>query len=537
MSRRHTSSLGASLRRIVGTGLTTLLAASVLLPATAVAQGDGNITPRDIQHEWQLLTQRDENDRLEDVPAGVGATMLLRAGAAFGEGACSEYDSSYEQNATELFVFVDPEEISWRECDTASRRFDEQFYENLGRIASIHTAEDILVVNDVIGQRLMVFTRAQIESDPTASRWNLARIGDADGAVQPVIQGLDPWMEFLVGGSVVGNTGCGSFLGKYVTNEARIDITDIHYRLVTCTDGARGQAERVLTTLSEITDFSVRPAGLALEDENGIIRLALEPELDVGSRTWTPTAVYDGNGNQQFGSGNELTTSAIQFRGGDYEGRSICRTFTGNALRSGLAISIGQPTFRDPPNACRGKVKAGPLDQIEGGFITALEAAASVSLRGDELTMTDVDGVVRAVFEPQPPLTGTTWAVFRMYNGKRLAAPAWDVPITATFEDLEAATIGVVQGNTGVSNARDENEYFGTYETPAATRIEVIQLERTGKGCAGKKKSAACKSEARFLKLLQQADGYIVRSEDLKFYDGRRNILVLRPLRLTETEE
>lgn len=537
MSRRHTPTLPASLRRPITAVLGTVLAVAMLLPATAAAQDDDNITPRDIQHEWQLLTQRDESGKLEDVPAGVGATMLLRSNAAFGEGACSTYDSSYEQAADTLSVFVLPDEIVWRECDAESRRFDERFYENLGQISSIAIADDILVVNDVIGKRLMVFTRAQIESDPTASRWNLARIGDAEGGVQPAIRGIFPWMEFLVGGSVVGDTGCGSFLGKYTTNEGRIDITDVHYRLEGCVGSAGPQAELMLATLGDITDFQVRPAGLALEDENGFIRLALEPELDVGARTWTPTAVYDETGAQQFGTSNELTTSAIQFRGGDYEGRSICRTFTGNALRSGLAVSVGRPTFRDPPKACRGKVKAGQLDQIEGAFITALEGAASLSLRGDQLTMTDVNGVVRAVLQPQPPLTDTTWAVFRMYNGKRLVEPPSDVPMTATFVDIDAAPIGTVGGNTGVSN-RDENEYFGTYQTPAATRIEIGQLDVIGKGCEGKnRKTPACKSETRFLKLLQQANGYIVRDEDLKFYKDRRNILVLRPLRLADIEE
>ena len=39
------------------------------------------------------------------------------------------------------------------------------------------------------------------------------------------------------------------------------------------------------------------------------------------------------------------------------------------------------------------------------------------------------------------------------------------------------------------------------------------------------------------LKLLEQANVYIVRDEDLKFYDGRKNTIVMRPLRLVDTEE
>ena len=396
---------------MVGVILATVVALAALLPVAVVAQGD-EITPQDIQWEWQLLTQLDADRNMEDVPAGVGATLLLRSGAASGEAACSTYDSSYSNSADVLNIFVAPEEVQWRDCDPESRAFDELFYRNLGEIASIRNADDVLVVRDVIGQNLMVFTRATIDNDPTAARWSLARIGGADGSVEPVIQGLTAWMEFLRGGSLVGSTGCGAFLGKYDTNEGRIDITDVDYRLGACTEGARAQAERILATLAEITDFQVRPAGLALEDEQGIIRLALTPDLDLAKRTWTPTAVYDPAGQQQFGSGTELTTSAVQFIGGKLEGRSICRPFTGNALRSGLAVSIGGIQFFD--EYCKGKVGAGTLGDIEAAFVDALEGAASYALRGDELAITDVNGITRAVLEPQPPLTGTTWEVFRM---------------------------------------------------------------------------------------------------------------------------
>ena len=267
--RRHTPAIADLSFRPLTALILALLLLAALLPSTVAAQA-GSITAKDIRAEWQLLTQQDASGRMEDIPAGVGATMLLFSGAASGEGACSTYDSIYSNSDNLLFVSVDPADpaqVQWRDCDPTSRAFDEAFYANLARIESISRADSLLVVRDAIGDALMIFTRAEIDNDPTASRWSLARIGGADGSVEPVIQGLDPWMEFLRGGSVVGSTGCGSFLGKYATNEGRIDITDVAYRLGSCTDGARAQAEKILATLEEITDFQVRPAGLALEDE------------------------------------------------------------------------------------------------------------------------------------------------------------------------------------------------------------------------------------------------------------------------------
>lgn len=543
MSRRHSPAIPAlSFRPLVAT-LIALLALSALLPSVAAAQAD-TIGPSDIRAEWQLLTQRDSDGNMEDVPAGVGATMLLFSGAASGEGACSAYDSVYSNSNDLLYVSVDPNDpaqVQWRDCDPASRAFDEEFYANLAQIESISRADSLLVVRDAIGKQLMVFTKAQVDNDPTASRWSLARIGGADGSVEPVIAGLNPWMEFLTGGSVVGSTGCGSFLGKYTINAGRVDITDVAYRLApNCTDGQRAQAEKFLTTLGSISDFQVRPAGLALADAEGNIRLALEPEIDVAGRTWTPTAIYNLGGKQVYGKGNELSTSLVQFIGGRVEGRSICRPFSANTVRSGLAVAIGKPTFIGGPDQCAGETGTSlRLQDIENGFITALEETSSYSLRGSQLTLTDENGVTRAVLEPQPPLTGTTWVATKMRKGKKLVAPEGDVPITATFEDQDATRVGVVEGKTGVYNNIDENEFYGLFETPVASVIEVYQIDGDGKGCRGSKaKTDACKDEAQFLKLLELADGYVVRDEDLKlFKNPRQNLIIFERERLDASDE
>mgnify|MGYP001819632232 FL=1 len=542
MSRRHTPAISVLSTRALVATLSILLVLSAVLPAAAAAQDD-TISPSQIRAEWQLLTQLDADGNMEDVPAGVGATMLLFSGAASGEGACSTYDSVYSNSNDLLYVTVDPNDpaqVQWRDCDPASRAFDEEFYANLARIESISRADSLLVVRDAIGKQLMVFTKAQVDNDPTASRWSLARIGGADGSVEPVIAGIHPWMEFLRGGSVVGSTGCGAFLGKYATNEGRIDITDVSYRLGCSTDGARAQAEKLLTTLGDITDFQVRPAGLALEDAEGNIRLALEPELDVAGRTWTPIELYNQNGKKIYGDGNELTTSLVQFIGGRVEGRSICRPFSARTVRSGLAVAIGKPTFIGGPKLCEGQTGTNlRLQDIENGFITALEETSSYSLRGSELTLTDQNGVTRAVLEPQPPLTGTTWVVTKMRRGKKLVAPDGDVPITATFEDVDATRGGVLEGQSGVFNNVDENEYYGFFETPVASVIQVEQLYAEGRGCrGGKAKTQACKDEEQFLKLLELADGYVVRDEDLKlFKNPRQNLLIFERERLDASDE
>ena len=72
------------MKRAVTAALVALFAVAALLPAAAAAQRNDEVTPKQIQWEWQLLTQVDDRGVMEDVPSGVGATLLLRSEAASG---------------------------------------------------------------------------------------------------------------------------------------------------------------------------------------------------------------------------------------------------------------------------------------------------------------------------------------------------------------------------------------------------------------------------------------------------------------------
>ncbi|MGD8684070.1 MAG: META domain-containing protein, partial [Chloroflexota bacterium] len=333
------------------------------------------------------------------------------------------------------------------------------------------------------------------------------------------------------GGSVVGRSACGSFLGSYTTNEGTIDITDLRFRLRDdCTDAARSQAARTIETLSAISRFEVLPAGLALQDENGTTRLAFTPDLSLGRRIWTPTVIYDQNEEARF-EGDELSTSAVQFSRQDAEGRSICRPFVAQSLRSGLALNVDDDTIEYLFKGCP-KNDAVDWTGIERAFMNALKDAASHALRGSELELKDVDGRTLMKLEPQADLVGPTWVVTRLGNN-RLRAPTGDIPLSATFDE-----IGLVFGDTGATVESIGSNYYQTfYETPQATRIKIepINLRRDveGRACNGaqgkRKQTPACKQEALFLKLLSQVDGYIVRDEILQLLKGNRVVVRLEP--------
>jgi heat shock protein HslJ len=524
MSRRHTSTADPSgLTRIVGTALVMVIALSLALPTVAAAQ-KVRIKDQDVEQRWQLLTYRDANGDIEPVPAGVGATVQLFAQSAFGEAACSSYSSNYTRAQESLFI--DPPQVERFECDAASQTFDEAFYRNLTETATIAVSDSILTLNDAIGQPLMTLTRAVIDEDPTVARWALARIGAADGSIEPVIQGVDPWIEFLRGGRLVGNSGCGSFLGSYRINDGTIRVEDVDYRFSDCTEGLQQQAERVVTTLSEITDYEVLPAGLSMRDADGTTRLALIPSIDLGLRTWTPVEILGDDGESMFDE-DILSNSAVRFNADVAEGRTRCRYFTGSSLRSGLALSASDidltGTPCPDPKKDKGKI---PMQAIENAFIGALEAASSHALRGSELELKDVNGYTLMRLLPQAELVGPTWVVEWMNatpNRSRVKKRklTGDTPLTATFEDIE-----VVLGETGASDRTGNNSYVANYRTPAAARIRIWDASVDGRACNGSKsRKALCKQQAAFMALLELADSYTVRATDMRLLQGSRPLI------------
>jgi heat shock protein HslJ len=524
MSRRSFHHLAA---RVAVLSLCLAALTPALAPAPALAQDE--TAARRIERKWQLLEYRDANRDLQLVPPGIGVTALLFSNSIAGQAACSTYESSYTLAKENLFV--EAPAVESRGCDAASQAIDDAFYQGLADTRTWSTTGSILTLRDEVGEVVMTLTRAQLPADPTLARWELARIGAADGSIEPVIVGVSPFIEFLRGGRIVGSTGCGSFLGSYTTRDSTIAISGVDSRLTDCTPALQQQAERIMATLAEVTDFEVLPAGLVLEDGAGTTRLALLPAIDLGRRTWTPIQVLDADGTVLFGS-DRLNTSAVRFAGGVTDGRSICRGFKGNSLRSGLAISaFDLETLR---GAC-GNARSGdvaPAQAVEDAFLAALEAASSHALRGDQLELMDVEGrpVMRLV--PQSELVGPTWVVAQLdvtpnARKQRFKAPTGELPLTATFED-----IGVIQGETGA------NAYIADYVTPGAAQIEISGADAFGRACSGRRAGQPlCKQEASFLSLLESADSFIVRPEDLRLFRGTRPIVRFVPAQLAAPEE
>jgi len=469
--------------------------------------------------QWQLVGYRDEGGRSATVPPGIGVTMLLFNDSVFGEAACSDYEGEYVVGKKTLQLF-DPT-IDTRPCDPAAQRIDDAFYSAFPQIGQFTIDGSALRLRDAAGDPVLTFTEARVPADPTIAPWRLGRIADANGSSGPVIEGSAPSFRFLRGWRLVGSSGCGSFLGSWETRGSLIFITDIAFRHHDCTPDLREQADLILATLDEVTDFTVRPAGLSLEDESRVARLALVPDVPLLERNWTPTALFEADGALRPDTELLLQTSSIRFLKGNegVSGRTPCRDYSGASERSGLAVTIFDLKRED--QAC------GPskVRKAEKAFVRALGRVASHALRGSELELLDTSGQPVMQLAAQPGLRDVPWVVTLLDKTPDRPNPKLRMPNAAVTLSADFGESNLLIGQTGRTG------FTALYNESGASSVDIFDVS-VGRGCGGKKKGTpACLLEARYLRLLKEADGFEMRPNEgqMVLLNGNRDSIVFEP--------
>jgi heat shock protein HslJ len=487
-----------------------------LIPTGAVAQGGGQ-GPRAIEGPtWQLLEYRRDGE-LVLVPPGIGVELYLWDDHVEGSGACSDFTSRY--TVSRDTVVIDPPEVAGRDCDPEAATIDEVFFPALVESAIWAVDGSQLTLSDAAGEELLAFTNARVPEDPTIAPWRLSRVIDPDGTVRRAVEDSDAIVRFLPGGRVAGRSGCGPLLGSYTTNGSTVAIRGLESRLSDCTGEILTQAEELVAALPEITDFSLRPAGLSLADGSGATRLAFTPEIPLGQRTWTPTQVVDGDGEVLLEE-DELAASSIRIGGSRVDGRSLCGHYIGNDLRSGLALTMFGLEF--PGGSCSERKE-------EKAFREALGTVASHALRGTNLELLDEFGEPVMRLRPQPALT-SEWRLARIDTSNRrkarLKAPSTDDPrgLRATFFET-----GVLAGETGAGG------YSASY-LAGGSRIDVDNVAPNSDVCERRSRTPECALEARFLEFLDEVDTYVVRDGKLLLLDGSRPRLEFVPAQDVDEE-
>ena len=205
--------------------------------------------------------------------------------------------------------------------------------------------------------------------------------------------------------------------------------------------------------------------------------------------------------------GTSVTLSFVEE--GQVSGSAGCNRYGAEVTLDGSSITIGTPFTTRMMCA-----QEGVMEQ-EQSYLTALQAATSISVSGGSLTLTGADGTA-LVFSAISPLAGTNWAFVSLEEGgvfrtERLA----DTVVTLAF-----SAEGAVSGSAGC------NRYTTRY-TVDGSSITFGPIMSTMMACAPE----VMDQEAAFTRALEGASSFTLLDGQLILTTAEgAGSIVLRPL-------
>ena len=197
---------------------------------------------------------------------------------------------------------------------------------------------------------------------------------------------------------------------------------------------------------------------------------------------------------------NAIPTLAFDEAG--LHGITGCNNYFGGFTLDGTALTISQVGMTEM--WCEGV-----MDQ-EQAFLEALQAAASLTLDDNSLTLHTAEGDL--IFQPptEATLTDTLWVLGGIAQGDAVVHTHVDNEITAEFKD------GMVSGSSGCNN------YSASYETDGAT-LTLGPTISTLMACADEEIN---QRESEFLAALAMAARYEIQRDTLTLLDADGNLVM-----------
>jgi heat shock protein HslJ len=380
----------------------------------------------------------------------------------------------------------------------------------LGDVVSFVLEDGKLHLNLKMDVGNMVFS-----NDPTPAAaslegtlWKLDSYLNDQGELVGVLEDTEITVQFR-DGQVTGSAGCNSYFGPYESSGDSLTVGLIGATQMYCAPEAlMAQEGEYLAVLETAAAYQISDGKLHIANVDGETVLtfsALEPASLTGT-TWWLNSYNDGQGG--FVSvllGSEIT--AVFGDEGKATGSAGCNTYTASYAIEGDAVTFG-------PAATTRKMCAQPdgIMEQESAYLAALESAATYQIRGDELVLTDADGVRLAAFTAFDPeavaasgLVGEVWQwVSTQTPTEKITV---DTPDTYTIEFLPDGQVNV---------QADCNVAGGTYAIDDS-HIKIAITTTT---------LAACPPESlgdQFIKELNEAVIYLFEGDNLlidRIYDS-----------------
>lgn len=213
---------------------------------------------------------------------------------------------------------------------------------------------------------------------------------------------------------------------------------------------------------------------------------------------WKLTGYRDADGN----TATPVAEVTLAFANGQLTGNTGCNGYT-----AGYTIDGDQITFE--PGVSTMMACEDPVNAQETAVRANLEKAASFSVAGGKLTLSDAEGTVLLTFEAQQPvaLVGTPWQATMVNNNQQAVTGLIEgTTITANF-----SADGNVSGKAGCNN------YFGGYQVDG-DKLTIGQLGSTMMACV--EPAGVMEQESAYLAQLAKAATYSIHGDQLEIRDA-----------------
>jgi heat shock protein HslJ len=222
------------------------------------------------------------------------------------------------------------------------------------------------------------------------------------------------------------------------------------------------------------------------------------PAASLAGTAWD-LAQYAPAGRAQLVAVPDAVTPTAEFTTDQVSGSGGCNRFSGGYTTDGGSIDIG-------PLASTQMACVGDAMQVEADYLARLDEAATYSISGTTMTMSDKAGQVVLSYTESVPitLTGTDWSATGINNGKdAVVSLVAGTTVTAVFgED------GTITGSGGC------NTFNGPYQV-SGRDLTIGTLATTLKAC----EPDVSTQEADYLAALGRVTTYTIRGDQLELRD------------------
>lgn len=465
---------------------------------------------------WVLVASGDAANPAV-VPEGVLVTAVFSSiePTVSGSGGCNNYFAGYTSDDSGGMTIEGPIGSTMMACEGLMES-EAAYFAALETVSAwTLTEEGRLELTYSSGQPFeekLVFTAG--ETPLTGTIWRLVSFGSPDEPTA-VVEGTAITAEFAAEtdttGTVGGSATCNAYSTSYTLDGDQISFGPVAGTLMICPVGA-DQEEAFLAALATAQTFEIFGSTLQITYDGGVLTFTAL-NLPLENVLWQAVMVL----GEPVPEGVEITalfTPGDTAGAGSVGGNSGCNSYN-TAYETSSDLSVNPPvhslTLSSPMAVTLALCPDESLNQLEQGYLAAMEAAQTYAILGDQLVVTTADGDIQFAADREP-LLGTLWTLVSIGDATNPQPPVEGSNFTAQFNRLPSLPSGTVTGETGC------NQYNATF-TANLTELKVNLPATTRVACP----DALQEAEQQFFLGLNAATSYKILGNVLQipYPDGQ----------------